>query len=271
MTEKITRLQEFSYVAHGASTDGYKYVVNAAGHQLIADFENLHDLFAQMKAAYEKRQDANKDFGSLLDSEVIAPDFYKDLDAVQFALNSVLGNSRGADIRAREKEFSERSFTLSERINSNNIACAEIALITKRFLEMNGYDVGFVSGCIAQEPSTELEHIFGANKYGHAFLLVASDSEKFIYIYDPTNPLSSEGLKIPCVTPLTPQSFKRVKNNAQKGNNTTFVSGKPVFSDRIKHYGFCDGPEINGQIGTVNLAEQSIPATTAGTAAPADP
>lgn len=242
----IIQLQKLSLIAKDPFEDGETLRVNLGEFNLVLDLDNLSTLIEEMKSAQTEDFSTLEAFkGKHTVHEAILHDLY----AVQSATEKVLRPKALQDMEARDLFYQAASHTLSNVIETKNVACIEMSILSKQLLEEKGYQVLFVGGSYSKGLVTEIEKTLEfTNAIPHAFLIVTDPETNRNYIYDPTNPATSGDNPLPYMMEVSAQDIGSLMQNSRQHQKQTFVGNKGVWHIDQRYYGFSDAVSKQGLI-----------------------
>jgi len=119
---------------------------------------------------------------------------------------------------------------LSEILHKSSPKCAEIAALAQYFLQEEDIPSTYINGDILRDEEIEFSS-------DHSYLIIEDDGKK--YIYDPSNPLSSDSGPMPSVF-STEANFKEKITKGEK----CLVRAENILTDKEVYYGVNDGTNI---------------------------
>lgn len=132
----------------------------------------------------------------------------------------------------RRKLYSEKGkeMKLSDIFEANSAECAEIAALAQGYLQQEGVPSTYFSGDVLWNRDDEFSE-------EHSFIVVRQGDK--VYIYDPTNPVSTTSGKFPSIY-TTEAKFDEEMAKGQK----RFVTAKNLVSKKEAFYGTNNGTNV---------------------------
>jgi len=124
----------------------------------------------------------------------------------------------------------KKEANLSEILQKSSPKCAEIAALAQHFLQKENIPSTYINGDILRDEAIEFST-------DHSYLIIEDDGKK--YIYDPSNPLSSDSGPMPSVF-STEANFKEKITKGEK----CLVRAENILTDKEVYYGVNDGTNI---------------------------
>lgn len=132
------------------------------------------------------------------------------------------------------------SKSMSDAFEANVCACAEMTILSQLYLQKQGIDSQYFGGELLRNKNEE----FGE---AHSFVWIKEGEKE--YIFDPANPNSANGIKLPKiasieVTKAQKMQFENKIHSTKTERKCAFLETKDILSGASWYYGCGDGANI---------------------------
>lgn len=143
--------------------------------------------------------------------------------------------NRSDEIEGRTEQYekAEGKATLSQLFDAKAVACAEIAILAKLFLQQVGTPSRFVSGDVLWNKASEFSE-------EHSFIVIDENGKS--YIYDPTNPVKTDFGYFPSIYMINETHRKELT-----ANHKQFVAVRNMLSKKEAYFGVNDGTNVDAE------------------------
>lgn len=139
-------------------------------------------------------------------------------------------NPERAEARRKLYSEKEKEIKLSDIFGANTAECAEIAALAQGYLQQEGVPSTYFSGDVLWDKDWEFSE-------EHSFIVIRQGDK--VYIYDPTNPVSSTSGKFPSIYTTDVKFDEEMAKNQKR-----FATAKNLVSKKEAFFGTNNGTNV---------------------------